>query len=147
MRVPATALRSRLFREAREADWRELERVLARLERGSIRRLTNDELVALPRLYRAALSALSTARAISLDAALVDYLEALSRRAYFAVYGVRTRPLDGVARFFGGGWPRAVRALGLETAIAAGLGAAGAVLAYLLVAASPDWLNALTTRY
>ena len=92
-----SALRSRRFRDAREGDWRALERLLDRLERGSLRRFTDAELTALPALYRSTLSSLSTARAVSLDQALQDYLEALCTRAYFVIYGVRSRPLEDAA--------------------------------------------------
>ena len=138
----APALRSRRFREAREEDWRALERLLAKLEAGSLKRLDDEALIALPRLYRAALSSLSTARAVSLDAALIAYLEALCRRAYFAVYGVRTRPVDGALDFFARGWPTAVRALAPETLIAAAILLAGAMTAFIAVGLDPESFHA-----
>lgn len=137
-----SALPSRRFREEREADWRRLEGLLARLQRGGFTRLTEAEVIALPGLYRSAVSSLATARAVSLDAALVDYLESLCLRAYFVVYGVRTRPGDAVARFFAGGWPRAVRALWPETLAATAVGLLGAVAAFLLVRSDPSWFTA-----
>ena len=140
--APDLQLRSLRFREARVEDWRRLERVLAKLERGSLKALRDEELIALPALYRSTLSSLSTARAISLDRALTDYLEALCRRAYFAVYGVRTRPLDGVLGFLGGGWPRAVRALGPDVLAAALLGLSAALAVFVLVRADPGWFAA-----
>ena len=89
--MKAPALRSRRFREEREADWLALERLLGRLERRGAAPLSDDDLLAIPVLYRAALSSLSLARAISLDRALLAYLESLCARAYFVVYGVRGR--------------------------------------------------------
>ena len=79
---------------------------------------------------------------MSLDAALTGYLESLCLRAYFIVYGVRTRPMEAVARFFAAGWPRAVRALGAETLAAAAVGLFGAVAAFLLVRSDPSWFSA-----
>ena len=140
--MAAPALKSRLFREEREDDWKRLERLLAKLERGSLRRLSEDELIALPALYRSALSSLSTARAVSLDRALTDYLESLCIRAYFAVYGVRSRPLEQVARFLAHGWPDAVRRLWRETLVAAAITAAGAAAGYLLVRQDAGWFYA-----
>ena len=75
-------LRSYEFRKERENGWKELENLVERVERSGIRSLDPEELVRLPELYRAALSALSVSRSISLDKNLIDYLEALSRRAY-----------------------------------------------------------------
>ena len=77
--------------------------------------------MALPLLYRAAVSSLSVARAISLDAALVAYLEGLVTRAYFFVYGTRARLRERLVRFFQIDWPAAVRALWRETAVSAAI--------------------------
>jgi uncharacterized membrane protein SpoIIM required for sporulation len=82
------------------------------------------------------------ARSISLDQALVDYLESLCARAYFVIYGTRTRLVERMAAFFLHDWPQAVRALWRETLISALLGVIGTVGAYLLVSADPDWFYA-----
>ncbi|MBS0333414.1 MAG: stage II sporulation protein M [Proteobacteria bacterium] len=132
-------LKSQRFRDEREADWRRLETLLARAEKGGARRLNRDELVEMPVLYRQALSSLSVARAISLDQALTGYLESLCARAYFFVYGVRARPLERLGSYFAYDLPAAVRALWRETLASAALGAAGAVVSYLLVRREPDW--------
>lgn len=132
-------LRSRRFRQEREADWRRLEALLARAERGTVRRLSVDDMVAIPRLYRATLSSLAVARATSLDRALIDYLEALSSRAYFFVYGARSTPLARIRGFFAGEWPRAVQACGRETIVAALLLIGGAIAAFLLTTHDADW--------
>ncbi|HET8612302.1 MAG TPA: stage II sporulation protein M, partial [Sphingomonas sp.] len=81
-----TDLPSARFRAEREGDWLRLEALLDRAERRSAAALDADELLALPTLYRATVSALSVARETSLDRALIDYLEALSTRAYFLLY-------------------------------------------------------------
>jgi uncharacterized membrane protein SpoIIM required for sporulation len=132
-------LKSNRFRDERETDWRRLEVLLGRAEKGGVARLSREELLELPVLYRQALSSLSVARAISLDHQLVDYLESLCTRAYFFVYGVRSRPLERLAAFFAREWPLAVRRLWRETAISAGLFVVGAILAYVLVQRDPDW--------
>ncbi|MGI3902079.1 MAG: stage II sporulation protein M [Janthinobacterium lividum] len=132
--TPARALRSE-----REDDWLRLENLLDRLERHSARKLSDEELLAIPVLYRAVLSSLSVARATVLDAALVDYLEALSTRAYFVVYGARASLASRVGRFFVEDWPRAARALVPETLAAGGFILAGAVAGYLMVRADAGW--------
>ena len=136
-------LRSARFRNEREADWRRLEALLQRVERGQSGRLSDAELLELPQLYRAALSSLSVARATALDAGLVAYLESLAARAYFFVYGARTRPLQKLARFFREDWPRAVRGLWRETAVSAAIFFGAALIAYVLVIHDPDWFSAI----
>lgn len=138
MNNAAPRLRSERFRREREEDWKRLERLLTRVEAGADR-LTDDELIAMPVLYRAALSSLSTARATSLDAALTAYLEGLCARAYFFVYGTRARPLERVARFFAVDWPAGVRALWRETLLGVAVLLVGAVVGFVLVSTDPDW--------
>jgi len=53
---------SRSFRLAREPEWRRLEDLLTLAEKKSVRALGDDDLMALPVLYRGALSSLSVAR-------------------------------------------------------------------------------------
>ena len=135
-------LKSQRFRAEREADWLRLEALLERLERGSLSRLTDDELLAIPVLYRSTLSALSVARATSLDLSLVEYLEGLATRAYYFVYGARVSPLERIARFFARDWPMAAQALGRETLVASLLGLIGTAAGYILVRVDMDWYYA-----
>jgi uncharacterized membrane protein SpoIIM required for sporulation len=135
-------LKSRRFRQEREADWISLESLLDRYERGRRSSLTDDEVIAIPVLYRSTLSSLSMARAISLDKSLIDYLESLCTRAYFCVYGTRATALDRVGAFFASEWPAAVRGLWRETLIAGVLTLVGVAVALLLTFQSPDWFNA-----
>ena len=132
-------LKSHRFRAEREADWRRLEALLAKAESGRARRLGDDELLEIPVLYRAALSSLSVARATSLDANLIDYLEGLATRAYFFVYGARTNLVERLRRFFRHDWPTAARALWRETLAAAAILLLAAIAGYILVANDPDW--------
>jgi uncharacterized membrane protein SpoIIM required for sporulation len=140
--VSELVLKSSRFRAEREADWRRLETLLNKVERGSPRRLTTSELLEIPVLYRQALSSLSVARAISLDQSLTDYLEGLCTRAYFFVYGARGGLWERIARFFAADWPNAVRALWRETLIAVVIQVVGVVAAIALVHADADWFYA-----
>jgi uncharacterized membrane protein SpoIIM required for sporulation len=137
------AVTSARFREAREVDWERLERLLNRIEKGSAASLSDEDLFELPVLYRATLSSLSVARETSLDADLVAYLESLSTRAYFILYGVHAPLHVRAARFFAQDWPRAVQLLWRETIVAAALMLLGAVAAYLLVRSDPTWFYAI----
>ena len=132
-------LKSWRFRAEREADWRRLETLLAKAERGGVGKLRRDEILEIPLLYRQALSSLSVARSISLDHSLTGYLESLCTRAYFFVYGARTRLPQRLARFFQHDWPRAVQSLWRETLVAVGLAVVATVVSYLLVQRDPDW--------
>ena len=139
-------LKSHRFRQEREADWRRLERLLAKVEKGSAASLSYEDMVALPGLYRSALSSLSVARAISLDRSVVDYLEALCTRAYFFVYGPRSRLLDRLTGFFAHAWPKAVKGLWRETLWSAALMLAGLAAGWILVAQDPDWYYAFVSH-
>lgn len=127
------------FRAAHAADWERLDALVARMEKRSIRVLSDDDLLALPLLYRTTLSSLSVARETSLDRSLVTYLEQLSARAYFQVYGVPTSAWSQLKHFFARGWPAAVQAMWRETVAMLLLTIAGAVAAYLLVRGDPTW--------
>ena len=139
----APLLNAARFRQAHEADWERLERLVGLMERRSIRALTEDDLLALPLLYRTTLSSLSVARETSLDRALVQYLEQLSTRAYFQLYGVPTSAARQVRDFFAWQWPRAVQALWRETLVALLLTIVSAVAAYLLIRGDPAWFYAI----
>lgn len=139
-------LKSHRFRAEREADWRRLESLLSKVEKGGARRLRRDELLEMPVLYRQALSSLSVARSISLDQGLIDYLESLCTRAYFFVYGVRTRPGERIASFFLRDWPAAIQALWRETLASLLLGVVGTIVAFVLVQRDPDWFYAFVPK-
>ena len=135
---PALVNASR-FRAAHEADWERLDRLVTRMEKRSIRALDDDDILALPLLYRTTLSSLAVARDTSLDRGLITYLERLCTRAYFQIYGVQTSVWSQLGHFFARGWPDAVQSLWRETLVCAFLTLASAVVAYLLVRSDPSW--------
>ena len=146
MRTLDPELRSARFRREREGDWRRLERLLQRLEREPASRLSDEDLLAIPVLYRATLSALSVARETSLDRGLLDYLEGLCARAYFLVYGARTSLRTRLIGFFVRDWPAAARAVWRETLLSAAMLTAGAAVACWLYAVDADWYFAFVPR-
>ncbi len=137
--IESAALRSDRFRLAREADWKRLEAILVRMEKGGLRRIADEDLIALPALYRTAASSLSVARETSLDAATLAYLEALVQRAWFQVYGPRQGFERWLRGFLLGGWSRAVRALWLDICVALFVMVAGTIVGWLLVADDEAW--------
>ena len=140
---PELVLKSSEFRKGREAGWRELEGLIARVERRGVRSLSLDELQRLPILYRAAISSLSVARTIALDRNLLLYLENLALRAYLAVYGPRVRPLVGLAAFFGRELPAAVRSARWHILIAALALLVGTVAGFMLTVQDEAWFSSL----
>jgi uncharacterized membrane protein SpoIIM required for sporulation len=141
--IEAASLRSDRFRLAREGDWRRLEAIVAALEKNRPRRISDEDLLALPALYRQAASSLAVARETSLDAGTLAYLESLVRRAWFQVYGPRASLWSWLKRFLGGGWSAAVRSIWLELCIALATMIAGTAVGWLLVARDRDWFYAL----
>lgn len=136
-------LKSTAFRREREGSWRELEVLIGKAESGGLRSLTASEMLRLPKLYRASLSSLSVARAISLDRNVVGYLESLAARAYFYVYGARAGIAAGVAAFLRRGFPAAVRAARWHIGAAALFMALGVFTGFVLTLGDSDWYYAL----
>jgi uncharacterized membrane protein SpoIIM required for sporulation len=141
--LESAALRSDRFRLEREGDWTRLENILKRMEGGSLRRVSDEDLLALPALYRTAASSLSVARETSLDAATLSYLESLVQRAWFQVYGPRQGLFAWLRGFLLGGWSRAVREIWLDICIALAVMVAGTIVGWLLVAQDKEWYYAL----
>ena len=135
----SAVMRSVEFRREREASWRELEDLIALADKGGLRDLPADRLARLPHLYRATLSSLSVARSISLDRALVDYLENLVGRAYFVVYGTRQHLRRQLADFFLRSFPQAVRAAKWHLAFATIVSLAAALAAFQLTLDDSDF--------
>ena len=132
-------MKSYRFREEREADWAELERIVKQAENKGVRGLTDADLADLPHLYRQAVSSLSVARNISLDQNVVAYLETLCARAYFFVYGTRARMSERIAQFFSRDWPAAVSAARGPTLLAFLCLFGGALLAFFLTLSDNEW--------
>lgn len=141
--IEAAALRSDRFRLEREADWKRLEEIVTRMEKGRLRKLSDDDVLALPVLYRTVASSLSIARETSLDAATLAYLETLVQRAWFVVYGPRASLWSWLRRFLGGGWSAAVRGIWLDVLVALAVMIAGTAVGWLLVAGDSEWYHAL----
>ncbi|WP_128891081.1 stage II sporulation protein M [Erythrobacter sp. HKB08] len=141
--IEAAALRSDRFRLEREDEWRRLEDILTRIEKGRVRSVSDEDVLALPALYRMAASSLAVARETSLDAATIGYLESLVQRAWFQVYGPREGFFRWFRNFLGGNLSKSVREIWLDICIAAAVMVAGTIVGWLLVARDREWFYTL----
>ena len=135
----ASLLRSARFRAEREADWRLLETLVARAEKVGLHRMDYAAARDIAASYRRATTSLAIAREISLDKALLDYLEALTARAYLCVYGPQERVGGLVSRFFTTSAPQALRRSWLFILIGFLCMALGGLTGYLLYFESEAW--------
>ncbi|MFT4795210.1 MAG: putative membrane protein SpoIIM required for sporulation [Paracoccaceae bacterium] len=136
-------IRSARFRAARQAGWTRLDALVMVVERRGLRALSFAEARELSALYRHAMNSLSTAREITLDAALLVYLEALCARGYLAVYAPQDTLGGLVSRFFRIGAPHAVRACAGHIAVSMGLLLIGAIAGYGLFMEHSAWYDVL----
>jgi uncharacterized membrane protein SpoIIM required for sporulation len=132
-------MRSVSFRREREASWQELEDLIAIADKEGVRSLTAGQMARLPHLYRATLSSLSVARSISLDQAVVHYLESLVGRAYFVVYGTRQHLRSQIWDFLTWRWPAAVRHRWRALVLSFVLISLGGVVAFLMTRDNMDY--------
>ncbi|MEM8616212.1 MAG: stage II sporulation protein M [Pseudomonadota bacterium] len=132
-------MKSYRFRTEREGDWRRLETIVTKAERRGVDGLSDEDMAALPALYRQAVSSLSVARTISLDQNVAAYLETLCARAYFFVYGPRERMGTRLSRFFARDWPAAVSDAKGTTLLAALCLFGAWLIGFLLVLSDPEW--------
>ncbi|SDR19482.1 stage II sporulation protein M [Pseudovibrio sp. Tun.PSC04-5.I4] len=137
----ADLIRSTRFRKEREADWQRLETLVARAERDGLQRMDFTEVRDLAALYRQATTSLAIAREISLDQALLNYLEALTARAYLSVYAPQER-LGGLFRkFFVQSAPQAMRRSWLFITIGFLCMGLGVLVGYQLYLENPAWYH------
>jgi len=132
-------IRSARFRQEREADWQRLEQLVQAAESRGLQHMEFAETRDLASLYRQATTSLAIAREISLDKALLGYLEALTARAYLCVYAPQQRLGGLVERFFIKGAPQAMRRSWLYILLGFLCMALGAFAGYLLYFENNDW--------
>lgn len=132
-------LKSYRFREERQGDWQRLDLILTKAENGGVKNLSDEQMLALPRLYRQAVSSLSVARSISLDQNVINYLESLCTRSYFFVYGARTTLGERMMQFLRRDWPAAVSQSVWTTLLSAFFFFGGWALAFFLCLQDMEW--------
>ncbi|MEZ2221625.1 stage II sporulation protein M [Rhizobium sp. RCC_161_2] len=133
-------LRSARFRLERETHWRRLDGLVTRAEKGGAAALSYDEIRDLAAEYRQAMNSLSVARDISLDRALIAYLESLCARAYLVVYAPQESLGGLTTRLLTHGIPQAVRRSALPLFIGFLALILGAIVGYKLYVNDPSWL-------
>lgn len=102
-------LRSARFRLEREAHWQRLDLLVSRVEKAGAAALGYQETRDMVAAYRQAMNSLSVARDISLDRAMVDYLESLCARAYLVIYAPQEGLGGLLVKLITRGIPQAVR--------------------------------------
>ena len=132
-------LRSARFRAEREADWRLLESLVTQAERRGLHRMDYSAARDLAASYRRATTSLAIAREISLDRALLDYLEALTARAYLCVYAPQERLGGLVRRFFTASAPQALRRSWVFILVGFLCMGLGGLTGFLLYLENPSW--------
>lgn len=132
-------IRSARFRKEREADWQRLEQLVHAAETRGLQHMEFAETRDLASLYRQATTSLAIAREISLDKALLGYLEALTARAYLCVYAPQQRLGGLIERFFTKSAPQAMRRSWLFILLGFLCMALGAFAGYLLYFENNDW--------
>ena len=140
---PADTIRSARFRAEREPGWRRLEQLLQLVERRGARALSYDQALELASLYRQAINSLSVARAISMDNALLAYLDALCARAYLAVYAPQESLRGLLGRLIVHGIPQAVRRSAPALVIGFVAMLLGGLLGWVLVSQDSSWFYSL----
>ncbi len=135
----ADLIRSARFRSEREDSWKRLETLLARVEKSGTKTLSYSEARDLASLYRQAMNSLSVARSISMDKALMKYLEALCARAYLVVYAPQESAVGVVQKLFVSGIPQAFRRSLLPLLIGFGAMIIGCLVGVLLYQQDPSW--------
>ncbi|PUB17487.1 stage II sporulation protein M [Yoonia sediminilitoris] len=134
-----TDLRSVRFRREREAGWKRLEALVAQVERKGMRHLSFDEARELTSTYRQTINSLSVAREISLDHALLTYLENLAARAYLVIYAPQASIGSLITKLLVSGIPHAFRRSVPVLTIGFGLMIIGALIGFALVSGDSTW--------
>ncbi len=131
------------FVARRQPAWKELEAGIGRARRGSLRRLSAEDLERFGMLYRRAAGDLAIAVRDFPGQPVTEYLNSLVSRAHPLVYRGRSPKLSRVLGFYAVDLPRAVRAARWYLLASIGLFALGAVAGWVTVVVRPDLVGTL----
>jgi uncharacterized membrane protein SpoIIM required for sporulation len=131
------------FVARRQAAWQELEGLIGRARRGSLRSLSAQDLERFGMLYRRAAGDLAIAARDYPAQPITEYLNGLCTRAHPLIYRGRSPRLTRVASFYAVELPRAVRAARVYMLASAGLFILGGLAGWLTVLLRPDLVGSL----
>jgi uncharacterized membrane protein SpoIIM required for sporulation len=127
------------FINERKSAWQQLEQLLHRLDRMTLRRLHREEVRELGRIYRRTASDLAIARAESRDPRLINYLNSLVIRAHGRIYRSDAQGGQRVGNFFARDLPRSFRRTWRYTATAFGVFLLFSLIAFVGTRIDPDF--------
>ncbi len=134
-------MRSARFRKEREPEWRRLEALVSEAETRGLHNMDFKAARDLAAYYRQATTSLAIAREITLDKALLEYLEALTARAYLSVYAPQERIGSLIRRFFLTSAPQAMRRSWLFILLGFLCMGLGALTGFMLYFENPAWFH------
>jgi uncharacterized membrane protein SpoIIM required for sporulation len=128
----------------READWKQLENLLKRVETRGIGSLQADEIRHMASLYRSVSADLARMQTHQVSSTLQHNLQQLTVRSYSQIYqGSRRQEWQGVLRFYWQGFPAVVQASAGYIALATALFLLGAVVAWWYAWQDPEFMGLL----
>ncbi len=124
-------------------DWLQLEDLLKKMRGASVRGLTEDDVLALGRLYRQTTSDLAVARRDYPYDRVTPYLNGLVGRAHPSIYRDDAMTLARFTTFYRDTFPRAFRATFIFTLTAVLMSVIPAIICYAVCLVHPDALRVL----
>jgi uncharacterized membrane protein SpoIIM required for sporulation len=129
--------------ELRQENWSRLESLVHRVEAGSLKTLSSDDLRDFGLLYRQAAADLSATRADQSSRTLEGYLNQLVSRAHNYIYSGQKMGFASMWDFLAHGYPRIFRRLLPYTMAGLLLFLAGALLGSLVTLTRPAFMHAM----
>lgn len=124
----------------REQSWRQLERLLKKVEKQGLKALQAEEIQALASLYRSASADLARARTQQAGQLITQKLQTLVSRAYAQIYqGSRQQEWAAVRQFYLWGFPAAVQRARGYIALAVALFFGAALISAWLASRDPSF--------
>ena len=131
------------FVARRQETWKELDQILATVQKRGGRRLPLEQVERLGRLYRKAASDLAYARTYFPGSQAEAYLNQLVGRAHNIIYAEETQRLRSLWRFFAYTVPAGVRGAWRPVLLAGGLMLLGGLVGFLAILTDPNLAEAL----
>lgn len=131
------------FVAARDASWRQLEKLLAQVRRTNRSRLSGEEIIAFGALYRQITADLALAQRDYPHAEATRYLNALVGRAHAYVYRSEVLDLSRLVAFYKTEFPRAFREASRFVLAAFLISAVAAIGSFMATVIHPEAANIL----